>query len=126
MKNITELTKCEAEEIIFIIENNDDFTFEKLCFEPTIDNDNSQRVTFSGEQIIGICYRAGINRDGFLIRFEEPKVMKYLYQHNYDITDMFDKLIFDYKDLKESFNSVYDENWDMKKLIEKLNVGVKE
>ena len=45
--------------------------------------------------------------------------MKYLYLHNYDITNMFNKLSFNYKDIKESYSDICDENWNMKKLIEK-------
>lgn len=100
MKDIHELTKKDGQNIVDLF-YPDDGAFDKFSFEPIVTEDGHQQVTFSGSSIIGICCRYGINGDGVLIDFDNPKVMKYLYENDYDIGPLFPDLIDYYESLEK-------------------------
>lgn len=119
-KKITELTIKEAEEIVKST-GVKDFIIDELSFEPKIDEEGHQQITFSGESIIGICYRAGSNYDGYLLPFNELKVIKWLFNNGYDINDLLDEANERYQSLNEEFKEIWDTycKEDLDKLIKK-------
>lgn len=86
-KSITELTEQEAKEILeFVYPDNKYLFFTGLCFEPVLDSNGMQELTFSGFQpIVGILYHDG--RDNCILHFDNTKVILWLYQHDYNIND---------------------------------------
>ena len=93
MKSIRELTEEEAKSILKECVDHDDWVYSKLSFDPVIDKDGHQQVTFSGDSIVGIIYKSGPNYDSCLKSFNDLKVMKWLAIHNYDISELFDQRI---------------------------------
>ena len=86
MKKIEELTEVEAEEILKFVYPDEKYNwFKKLSFEPVIEADGSQRVTFGMRSIIGIEYHNG--QDNCILHFDNTKVVLWLYKNGYDITD---------------------------------------
>jgi hypothetical protein len=86
MKKIEELTEVEAEEILKFVYPDEKYNwFKKLSFEPVIEEDGSQRVTFGMRSIIGIEYHNG--QDNCILHFDNTKVVLWLYKNGYDITD---------------------------------------
>jgi len=86
-KPISELTEEEAKEILdFVFPDNKYRFFTGLSFEPVLDSDGKQQVTFSGfRPIVGILYHDG--RDNCILHFDNTMVVLWLYQHDYDITE---------------------------------------
>ena len=91
MRPIKTLTLEEAKQILEFVYpqqtplgNPKDYTYwvEGLEFERT-----SSQVTFGGLPIIGIKYRGGSNGDGYLLPFEDSKVVLWLYKNNFDILE---------------------------------------
>lgn len=87
MKKIEELTEVEAEEILKFVYPDEKYNwFKKLSFEPVIEKDGSQRVTFGMRSIIGIEYHNG--QDNCILHFDNTKVVLWLYKNGYDVADL--------------------------------------
>jgi len=94
MKKISELTDKEAEEILEYVypgktklfnPKKYDYWFDELHFEPLIENEQMS-VGFDMRPIVGIGYKNNMG-DRCRIHFDDIKVMSWLYQHGYDITE---------------------------------------
>lgn len=86
MKNIKELTEKEGKQILkFVYPNNKDNYFVGLSFEPVIEEDGSQQITFGCRPVVGIKYHNG--HDNCILHFDDTKVVLWLYKNGYDITD---------------------------------------
>ena len=150
-KNIKELTEYEAIQILaFYLPNktdydnpkNYDYWFTGLSFEPKKTDEGGQYITFGGRSIIGIEYRGGLNNDGFILHFDNSKVVLWLYKNGYDITELletnkyfsemendFSNMAFEVEQLSkgdEVFRETHKQNWTLdyvtkkcKELIEK-------
>jgi hypothetical protein len=86
-KNIKELTEDEAKQILeFAYPKDKDKWFRKLSFEPKINEDGSQQVTFGMRSIIGIEYHNG--QDNCILHFDNTRVVLWLYKNGYDIIEL--------------------------------------
>ena len=94
MKKISELTNKEAEEILEYVypgktplsnPKKYEYWLDKLYLEPLIEN-GQMRVGFDMRPIVGIGYRNNMG-DRCRIHFDNIKVISWLYQHGYDITE---------------------------------------
>jgi hypothetical protein len=91
MKKIEELTEEEAREIFSFVypPENEKYKyhwFKELKKEPIINEDGSQRVTFSLRPIVGILYHNG--QDNCVLHFDNTKVVLWLYKYGYDIENL--------------------------------------
>jgi hypothetical protein len=85
MKNIKELTDNEGKEILkFVYPNEKDNYFLKISFEPVLNKDGHEQVSFSGRSIVGIQYHNG--QDNCILHFNNTKVVLWLYKNGYDVT----------------------------------------
>lgn len=85
-KNIKELTEEEGREILeFVFPKEKDFHFMDLSFEPEINEDGTQNVTFGMRSIIGIKFHNG--QDNCILHFDNSKVVLWLYKNDYDILE---------------------------------------
>lgn len=95
MKKLNELTEKEGEEILKFIFPEEykkkEIYFNKFSFEPIIDKEGRREITFGGMYVVGILYYSGINMDRCLLRFEDTRVILWLYSNNYDITELLEK-----------------------------------
>ncbi len=123
MKNIRELTNDDAVAILTELEK--DWVFDKLSFDPIINEKGEQQLTFSGSSIIGICYRSGPNLDGYIKHFSDLKVMKWLYQHNFDIEELIQDRIESEEEDEAYRDHFFKERDEMLMKIKKYEMGAK-
>lgn len=96
MKNIKDLTDDEGKEILNCVYPHDEndhnswAIFQNLSFEPKINDDGSQQVTFSMNPIIGIVYKNSHN-DTCVLHFNHTKVVLWLYNNGYDIKELLEQ-----------------------------------
>ena len=115
MKNITELTEDEAEEILKFVYPNKWTGFQGISHKPVIDEEGRQQITFCGKPIIGIKYLG--EQDGYVLPFNNHKVVLWLYKHGYNIESLLeenkhtDELLADY--------------WELSDLVYRLSNGEK-
>lgn len=83
MKKIEELTDAEGREILKFVYPSEDNYYQKLSFEPHIEEDGSQQITMGGRSLVGIFYHNG--QDNCILHFDNTKVVQWLYEHGYDI-----------------------------------------
>ncbi len=104
MKNIKELTKEEAIDILtFVHPKYDRHDFISIKHEPTITEDGSQQITFGGRSIIGIEYHNG--QDRCILHFDNLKVVLWLYKNGYDITKLLEANLY-LIDQEEDFSNM--------------------
>jgi hypothetical protein len=70
--------------------DGNDWAFSGISYEPIIEEDGREHVTFGGQSIVGIKYHCGINWDSCVKLFSDYKVMKWLYLHGYDVGEAID------------------------------------
>jgi hypothetical protein len=116
MKKITELTEKEGKEIFEFVyppmdEKFEHYSYQNLKFEPTINKDGSQQITFGFRPIIGIMGHNG--QDRTILHFDNTKVVLWLYKNGYDISDLLK--------INSGFSDMEDELFSMKSAIYSLN-----
>lgn len=107
-KNIHDLTEEDAESIIRYVKGKDygSFIVDEISFEPKLMG-SGQQITFSGESIIGICYRGGSHYDGYLMPFHNLKVIKWLYLNGFEISDLLDEAYSRFDSLEKEFDEMW-------------------
>lgn len=98
-KNIKELTELQAREILAYVHpnktefdnpHNYEYWFEGLAFEGEKKPGGGEYVTSGGRSIIGIKYRGGFSNDGYILHFNNTKVLLWLYRNGFDIEEFLD------------------------------------
>lgn len=102
MKKLKDLTSKEAEKIIKTY--YPDHCFMELIHEP-IRGEHGIQISLSGN-VVGIKTIAGINNDGCLIPFHDLKVIKWLYNNEYDINELLEQRIAYCEDSEEWENTL--------------------
>ena len=104
-KSIIKLSNKEAEEIVKYCFPDSNLYFKGITHSEDIkpNEDGSFRVTMGGRLPVGIHY---INDypDNCILHFDNPKVVSWLYQHNYEVGDL----------LKENEDYIDIERWEEK------------
>lgn len=88
-KNLRELTENEAKEILEFVYPKKDYWFTGLSFEPIVDEQGRQQMTFGFRSIIGIKFHDG--QDNCILHFDNTKAVLWLYKNGYEIEELLEE-----------------------------------